>query len=117
MDETTLRAELFGHLAGAIPGIAAERLGLFRAADGGTVFLDEISEVSPAFQAALLRFLQEGEVKPVGSDDVHYSDVRVIAATNRRLEELVANGSFRKGLRFHLCESGQRTSRLWQNFS
>lgn len=102
MDETMLRAELFGHLAGAIPGIAAERLGLFRAADGGTVFLDEISEVSPAFQAALLRFLQEGEVKPVGSDDVHYSDVRVIAATNRPLEELVANGSFRKDLYYRL---------------
>lgn len=102
MDETTLRAELFGHLAGAIPGIAAQRLGLFRAADGGTVFLDEISEVSPAFQAALLRFLQEGEVKPVGSDEVFYSDVRIIAATNRPLEDLVADGKFRKDLFYRL---------------
>ena len=102
MDETMLRAELFGHLAGAIPGIAAERLGLFRAADGGTVFLDEISEVSTTFQAALLRFLQEGEVKPVGSDEVFHSDVRIIAATNKPLETLVAQGKFRKDLFYRL---------------
>lgn len=102
MDETTLRAELFGHLPGAIPGVAAERLGLFRAADGGTVFLDEISEVSTTFQAALLRFLQEGEVKPVGSDKVYHSDVRIIAATNRPLDELVGQGKFRKDLYYRL---------------
>ncbi|MEM1362152.1 MAG: sigma-54 dependent transcriptional regulator [Pseudomonadota bacterium] len=102
MDETTLRAELFGHLAGAIPGIAAERLGLFRAADGGTVFLDEISEVSTTFQAALLRFLQEGEVKPVGSDQVYHSDVRIIAATNKPLDALVSQNKFRKDLYYRL---------------
>jgi two-component system response regulator HupR/HoxA len=102
IDETTLRAELFGHLAGAIPGIAAERLGLFRAADGGTVFLDEISEVSMTFQAALLRLLQEGEVKPVGSDEVYHADVRIIAATNKPLDEMVARGEFRKDLYYRL---------------
>ncbi len=102
VEDTTLRAELFGHLAGAIPGVAAERLGLFRAADGGTVFLDEISEVSPTFQAALLRFLQDGEVKPVGSDEVFHSDVRIIAATNRPLDEMVRQGKFRNDLYFRL---------------
>lgn len=102
IDETTLRAELFGHLAGAIPGIAAARLGLFRAADGGTVFLDEISEVSMTFQAALLRLLQEGEVKPVGSDEMFHADVRIIAATNKPLDEMVARGHFRKDLYYRL---------------
>lgn len=103
VEDTTLRAELFGHLAGAIPGIAASRLGLFRAADGGTVFLDEISEVTPTFQAALLRFLQDGEVKPVGSDEVFHSDVRIIAATNKPLDGLVAQGLFRKDLYYRLA--------------
>ena len=102
LPDTMLRAELFGHLAGAVPGIAAARLGLFRAADGGTVFLDEISEISPSFQASLLRFLQEREVKPDGSDEVFTSDVRILVATNRPLEKMVEQGLFRRDLYFRL---------------
>jgi len=97
-----LQSELFGHKRGAFTGAISDRLGLFRAADGGTVFLDEISEVSPAFQVSLLRFLQEGEIKPLGSDQVLRSDVRIIAASNRPLKTLVAAGTFRRDLFYRL---------------
>jgi two-component system, NtrC family, response regulator HupR/HoxA len=97
-----LQSELFGHKRGAFTGAISDRLGLFRAADGGTVFLDEISEVSPPFQVSLLRFLQEGEVKPLGSDRTETCNVRVIAASNRPLSALVAAGKFRQDLFFRL---------------
>ncbi len=97
-----LQSELFGHVRGAFTGAVADRTGLFRAGDGGTVFLDEISDVSPAFQVSLLRFLQFGEVKPLGSDRVLSCDVRIIAATNRPLRELVRQGRFRKDLYYRL---------------
>ena len=100
--DNDLHSELFGHVCGAFSGAISDRLGLFRAADGGTVFLDEISEVSPKFQVSLLRFLQEGEVKPLGSDRVQRADVRIIAASNRNLEEMVAKGDFRKDLYYRL---------------
>lgn len=102
MPEDTLHSELFGHLRGAFTGAVAERLGLFRAADGGTVFLDEISDVSPSFQVSLLRFLQEGEVKPLGSDRLHHANVRIIAASNRPLHMLVERGEFRRDLYYRL---------------
>jgi two-component system, NtrC family, response regulator HupR/HoxA len=97
-----LQSELFGHKRGAFTGAISDRLGLFRAADGGTVFLDEISEVSPSFQVSLLRFLQEGEVKPLGSDRTETCNVRIIAASNRPLSSLVAAGKFRQDLFFRL---------------
>jgi two-component system response regulator HupR/HoxA len=97
-----LQSELFGHKRGAFTGAISDRLGLFRAADGGTVFLDEISEVSQSFQVSLLRFLQEGEVKPLGSDRTETCNVRVIAASNRPLSALVAAGKFRQDLFFRL---------------
>jgi two-component system, NtrC family, response regulator HupR/HoxA len=97
-----LQSELFGHKRGAFTGAISDRLGLFRAADGGTVFLDEISEVSPSFQVSLLRFLQEGEVKPLGSDKTETCNVRIIAASNRSLSGLVAAGKFRQDLFFRL---------------
>lgn len=97
-----LHSELFGHKRGAFTGAISDRLGLFRAADGGTVFLDEISEVSPAFQVSLLRFLQEGEVKPLGSDRMLHADVRIIAASNKPLKPLVEAGRFREDLYFRL---------------
>ncbi len=100
--DETLHSELFGHVRGAFTGAIADRLGLFRAADGGTVFLDEISEISPSFQVSLLRFLQEGEVKPLGSDRIHHCKVRIIAASNRPLERLVQEGSFRRDLYYRL---------------
>lgn len=102
MNDELLQSELFGHKRGAFTGAVSDRLGLFRAGDGGTVFLDEISEVSPAFQVSLLRFLQEGEVKPLGSDQTVQSSVRIIAASNRPLAQLVARGEFRRDLYYRL---------------
>ncbi|HVY99805.1 MAG TPA: sigma-54 dependent transcriptional regulator [Dongiaceae bacterium] len=102
ISDEMLHSELFGHKRGAFTGAVSDRLGLFRAADGGTVFLDEISEVSPSFQVSLLRFLQEGEVKPIGSDQTLVCDVRIIAASNKPLQKLVAQGSFRQDLYFRL---------------
>lgn len=102
LSDETLHSELFGHVRGAFTGAIAGRLGLFRAADGGTVFLDEISEISPHFQVSLLRFLQEREVKPLGSDKIQYADVRIIAASNRPLSQLVERGEFRRDLFYRL---------------
>ena len=102
MSDELLHSELFGHKRGAFTGAVSDRLGLFPAANGGTVFLDEISEISPAFQVSLLRFLQEGEVKPLGSDRVQHCDVRIIAASNRPLGDLVSEGRFRQDLYFRL---------------
>ncbi|MGL4395646.1 MAG: sigma-54 dependent transcriptional regulator [Hyphomicrobium sp.] len=102
MNDELLQSELFGHKRGAFTGAVSDRLGLFRAGDGGTVFLDEISDVSPSFQVSLLRFLQEGEVKPLGADQTVQSNVRIIAASNRPLAQLVARGEFRRDLYYRL---------------
>jgi two-component system, NtrC family, response regulator HupR/HoxA len=102
MSDELLHSELFGHKKGAYTGAVSDRLGLLPAADGGTVFLDEIADVSMPFQISLLRFLQEGEVKPLGSDKIIHCDVRVIAATNRPLEELIKAGQFREDLFYRL---------------
>ena len=102
LPDDLLQSELFGHTRGAYTGAVSDRLGLFPAADGGTVFLDEISEVSPAFQVALLRFLQDGEVKPLGSDKTIKCDVRIIAACNRNLEKMVEAKEFRRDLYYRL---------------
>jgi two-component system response regulator HupR/HoxA len=102
MNDELLQSELFGHKRGAFTGAVSDRLGLFRAGDGGTVFLDEISDVSPSFQVSLLRFLQEGEVKPLGADKTIQSNVRIIAASNRPLAQLVAKGEFRRDLYYRL---------------
>jgi two-component system response regulator HupR/HoxA len=102
LSDELLQSELFGHRRGAFTGAISDRLGLFPAADGGTVFLDEISEVSASFQVSLLRFLQEGEVKPVGTHESRLCNVRIIAASNRPLSELVAKGEFRRDLYYRL---------------
>ncbi len=100
--ETLLESELFGHVRGAFTGAASDKMGLIEAADHGTIFLDEIGETSLATQVKLLRFLQEGEVKPVGSNDTRKPDVRVITATNRHLEQMVEQATFRQDLFYRL---------------
>ena len=102
LPDDLLQSELFGHKRGAFTGAVSDRLGLFSAADGGTVFLDEISEVSPSFQVSLLRFLQEGEIKPLGTEKVRYADVRILVASNHPLKELVEAGKFRQDLYYRL---------------
>src|SRR5882724_1785897 len=97
-----LESEFFGHVRGAFSGAVADALGLFRGADEGTIFLDEIAELSPALQVKLLRVLQEMQVRPVGSTKAFPVDVRVIAATNRDLERAMTEGSFRQDLFYRL---------------
>lgn len=100
--ETLLESVLFGHARGAFTGAQAARPGLFEAADGGTIFLDEIGETSPAMQTKLLRVLQEGEVRRLGENRARKVGVRVIAASNRDLEAMVASGEFRQDLYYRI---------------
>jgi DNA-binding NtrC family response regulator len=100
--EGVLESELFGHVKGAFTGAAVPRQGLFREADRGTIFLDEIGDISPGMQSRLLRVLQEREITPVGADTPIKVDVRVVAATHQNLEALVKQGRFREDLFYRL---------------
>jgi DNA-binding NtrC family response regulator len=97
-----IESELFGHVRGSFTGATVDRRGLWHEADNGTVFLDEITETTPAFQVKLLRALQEGEIRRVGSNQTQRVDVRVIAATNRDAEDEVRQGRFRQDLLYRL---------------
>jgi two-component system, NtrC family, response regulator HydG len=103
LPETLLESELFGHVKGAFTGAHATKRGLFEEADGGTIFLDEIADTTPTFQAKLLRVLQEGEIKPVGGNQPIKIDARVISATNRDLSKLVQAKGFRQDLYYRLA--------------
>lgn len=100
--ETLLESELFGHKKGSFTGATEDKKGLFEIADGGTLFLDEITETPVSLQSKLLRALQEGEVRPVGATSPKHVNVRIVAATNRNLEEEVKRGRFREDLFYRL---------------
>jgi len=102
LSETLLESELFGHERGSFTGASQERKGRFEMAHGGTLFLDEIGDISPAFQTKLLRVLQEREFERVGGSKTIKVDVRLVAATNRNLEEAVAQGNFREDLYYRI---------------
>jgi len=103
LPDTLLESELFGYVKGAFTDARTSKPGRFQQADRGTLFLDEVGELSPAFQVKLLRALQEGEVQPLGATQTLHLDVRIIAATNRDLQRLMAKGKFREDLYYRLC--------------
>jgi two-component system, NtrC family, response regulator HupR/HoxA len=102
LPDSLLESELFGHVKGSFTGAISDHKGIFEVADGGSVFLDEIADTSAALQLRLLRVLQEGEIKPVGGSKTVSVNVRIIAATNKNLEDEVKKGSFREDLYYRL---------------
>jgi transcriptional regulator with PAS, ATPase and Fis domain len=102
LPESLQESELFGYMKGAFTGAAENKKGIFEEADGGTILLDEIGEMSPSSQVKLLRVLQDGEVRPVGSNRTHHIDIRILAATNQSLAALVKLNKFREDLLYRI---------------
>lgn len=102
LPESIAESELFGHCKGAFTGALSNQIGRLQAAHTGTLFLDEVDSLSPALQAKLLRFLETGECQPIGQSQAHHVDVRIIAASNSRLQDKIATGEFRQDLFFRL---------------
>jgi Nif-specific regulatory protein len=102
LPDNLLESELFGHRKGSFTGAVADKQGLFEVADGGTIFLDEVGDLSPHLQTALLRVLQEGEIKRVGDTKTRHVDVRILSATNKALRDLIKAGEFREDLYYRL---------------
>ena len=102
LPDSLLESELFGHKKGAFTGANKDKPGLFEVADGGTLFLDEVGDLSASLQTALLRVLQEGEVKRIGENEVRHVDVRILSASNKSLEDLIEAGEFREDLFYRL---------------
>lgn len=100
--DTLLASELFGHKRGAFTGATSDKKGLFEVGNGGTIFLDEVAEMSPAMQTSLLRVLQAGEIKALGADHSKNVDIRLISATNKNLDDCVKEGTFREDLLYRL---------------
>jgi two-component system response regulator PilR (NtrC family) len=113
--ESLLESELFGHVKGAFTGAISNKMGLFELADGGSIFLDEIGELTPLIQIKLLRVLQERELKRVGGTDIIKVNVRIIAATNKNLEEEIIAGHFREDLFYRLATYHSWSIIFWKN--
>ncbi len=103
LPEGTIESELFGHVKGAFTGAIRDKKGRFELADGGTIFLDEVGDLSPAVQVKLLRVLQEHTVEKIGGEETIKVDTRVVSATNKNLKELIKKGKFREDLYYRLC--------------
>ena len=100
--EQLLESELFGHVRGAFTGAIKDKTGWFEAANSGTIFLDEINDMSPALQVRLLRVLQTGEYSRVGSTEICYCDVRIVSASSKQLQQLIKKGEFREEVYYRL---------------